>query len=119
MTIHPDSWIGWLLYWIVSGAALAITAGIVPGFRLKSFKSALVASLVIGLANIFIRPVLILLTFPLTILTLGLFIFVVDAIVLRLSAAMLEDFEISNWFSAIIGAVILAIMSSVLHLLII
>lgn len=119
MIITPDSWLGWLLYWLVSGLALALTAAIVPGFRLKSFKSALIASLVIGVVNFFLRPIFLLLTLPFTILTLGLFIFVVDAILLRLSAALLEDFEISNWFSAVIGAVILALTSSLLHWLII
>ncbi len=105
----------WLAYWVVSGLALALTAAIVPGFRLRGFSTALFASLVIGLANIIIRPLLLFLTLPLTILTLGLFIFVVDAIVLRICAAFLKDFEISGWLSAILGAVILALSSSLLH----
>ena len=109
------NWIQWIGYWIVSAAALALTAAVVPGFRVRGFGTALFASAVIGIANIFIRPVLIFLSIPLTILTLGLFIFVVDAIILRLCAALLDDFDITNWFSAIIGAVILAISSSFLH----
>lgn len=109
------TWIEWLAYWIVSAVALAITAAIVPGFKIRGFKGALIASLIIGLANMFVRPILVFLTFPFTILTLGLFLFVVDAIVLRLCAALLDDFDISGWISAILGAVILAITSSFLH----
>ena len=104
-----------LAHWIVSGLALALTAALVPGFRIQGFGTALVASLLIGLANMFLWPVLAFLTFPFTILTLGLFLFVVDAIILRVCAAFLRNFEITNWFSAIIGAVFLAITSSFLH----
>ncbi|HMN67675.1 MAG TPA: phage holin family protein [Bdellovibrionales bacterium] len=109
------NWIEWLGYWIVSALALALTAALVPGFRIRGFGAAMIASLVIGIANFLMKPLLILLTLPLTILTLGLFIFVVDAVILRVSAALLEDFEITNWISAILGAVILAITSGLLH----
>ena len=109
------SWIGLLAHWIVSGLALALTAALVPGFRIRGFGSALIASLVIGVANIFLRPLLILLTLPLTILTLGFFILVVDAIILRICAGILKDFEITGWLSAIFGAIILALTSTFLH----
>ena len=119
MYITPDSIVGWLLYWVVSAIALAVTAALVPGFRIRNFRTAMVASVIIGLVNFCLRWILIFLTLPLTILTLGLFIFVVDAIILRISSWFLEDFEISNWLSAILGAVILAFMSGLLHWLII
>jgi putative membrane protein len=119
MFISPESWLGWLLYWIVSAAALAITAAIVPGFRIKNFRTAMVSSLIIGIVNFCLRWLLIVLTLPLTILTLGFFIFVVDAIILKISSWFIEDFEITNWFSAILGAIILALMSGLLHWLII
>lgn len=109
---------GWFLlfmHWVVSGIALAVTAALVPGFRIRGFFSAMIAALIIGAANYFIWPVLFVLTLPLTIITLGLFVFVVDAIVLRICAAFMKDFEISNWFSAILGALILSITSSLLH----
>src|SRR4051812_26362023 len=97
------SFLALLVHWMVSGVALALTAAVVPGFRIRGFGTALIASLFIGAANVVLRPILIFLTFPLTILTLGFFIFVVDAIILRISAAVLKDMEISSWFSAIIG----------------
>ena len=119
MTVTLPTWIVWIAQWLVSGLALALTAAVVPGFRLRGFGTALIASLVLGLLNFLVRPVLIFLTIPLTILTLGLFIWVVDAIVLRICAAFLDDFEISNWLSAILGAFVLALANGLLHYLLV
>ena len=99
--------------------AVALTAAVVPGFRIRGFGSALIAALLIGVVNYFLRGILDFFTFPFYILTLGFFRFVVDAIILRIAAAFLDDFEISGWISAILGAVILAIASSALHYLLI
>ena len=106
-----------LIYWALSAFSLWLTALIMPGFRLKSFSVALAAALALGLANIFIRPVLLFLTLPINILTLGLFTFVVNAMVLRLSAAFITGFEITNWFSAIFGAVLLSIVRQLIDLI--
>lgn len=108
-----------LVHWVISALSLIITAYIVPGFKVRNFFSALVAALVIGLANIFIWPVLFWLTFPLTVLTLGLFTFVLDAIVLKLCAKILRDFTLESWWSAIFGAVILSLVSTGLHYLLV
>ncbi len=107
--------VSFLGHWLVSGLALAITAAVIPGFRIRGFFTILVAVFLIGVANTLIWPVLFVLTLPLTIVTLGLFVFVLNAIILRLCAAFLKDFEISGWLSAIFGAMILAIMSTILH----
>jgi len=104
-----------LAHWVVSGLALALTAVLVPGFRIRGFGTAMVASLLIGVANVFLRPMLVILTIPFTVLTLGLFLFVVDAIILRISAGFIRGFEITNWFSAILGAMVLALTNSLLH----
>jgi putative membrane protein len=104
-----------ILHWVVSSLALMVTAALVPGFRLRGFPTALMATLILGLLNYLLWPILVFLTIPLTILTLGLFLFVVDAIVLRVCAAFMKNFEITNWFSAILGAVILSISNSLLH----
>ena len=104
-----------ILHWIVSSLALAVTAAIVPGFRLRGFSTALMATFILGFLNYILWPVLVFFTLPLTIVTFGLFLFVVDAIVLRVCAAFMSNFDITNWFSAIIGAIILAITSSFLH----
>lgn len=113
------SWLSMALHWLVSGAALAITAFLVPGFRIKGFSTALMATLFIGAANWFIKPFLVFLSLPLTILTLGFFLFVVDAAILRLCAAFMKDFEITNWFSAVVGAIILTLTGGFLHYILI
>jgi putative membrane protein len=100
-----------LLVWILSAAALFLTAKMVKGFEVKSFGSAMGASLLVGFLNMVLRPLLLILTLPVNILTLGLFTFVVNAIVLRLAAGMMKNFDIKGWGPAIIGAVILALIN--------
>lgn len=106
------SFVTMIIHWFVSAFALWLTALLVPGFRLKNFGSALIASIIIGLANIFIGPVLHFLAFPITFLTFGLFVFVINAVILRICAGILRDFEITNWLSAIFGAMILAFFNA-------
>lgn len=108
-----------LLRWAVSALALYLTSLVVPGFKIRNYGSALVASLVIGLANIVIRPALLFITFPINLLTLGLFTFVVDGVILKLCAAVLKNFEIKTWFAAILGAVIMAVVGTALHVLLV
>jgi putative membrane protein len=115
----PYGMIATLVHWAVSAFALLITAFLVPGFKVKNFGAALVASVIIGLANVSIGPVLLFLTLPLNVLTLGLFTFVVNGIVLKICAAILRDFTITSWFSAIIGACILALVGGGLHYLLV
>ncbi len=100
-----------LLVWILSAAALLLTSYLVKGFEVKSFGSAMFASLVVGLLNMVLRPLLLILTLPVNILTLGLFTFVVNAIVLRMAAGLLKNFNITGWIPAIFGAVILALIN--------
>ena len=103
-----------LAIWLLSAAAIQITATITPGFTLKSFGSAMLASLVIGLLNMTIRPLLLILTLPINILTLGLFTIVINAIVLRLTAGLLKGFDINGWLPAILGAIVLALVQAFL-----
>ena len=91
-----------------------MTSYLVPGFKIGGFGSAMLASVVIGFLNAVLRPLLLLLTLPVNILTLGLFTFVVNAIVLKLAAGLLSGFDIDGWGSAVIGAVVL----SIVHLII-
>jgi len=110
-----DSYLIALVQWLVSAFALRVTAFLVPGFRLHDFPTALIAAFLIGLGNLVIRPFLLFITLPLNILTLGLFTFVVNAIILRLCAAALKGFEITGWLSAVFGAFVLACVSVLLH----
>ena len=104
-----------LVHWLVSGAAIAGTAAVVPGFRVKEYKTALIASVILGAANMVIRPILLVLTLPLTILTLGLFIFVVDAIILKICSSVLKGFELDGWVAAILTAMVLTVADGLLH----
>lgn len=105
-----------LVVWILSSVALIITSKIVPGFEIKDFKTAFIASVIIGLLNAILRPILLFLSLPINIITLGLFTFVVNAIILKLAAGFLKDFQIKSWWTAIFGAVVLMIIQMLISL---
>lgn len=102
-----------LLRWLLNALALLITANVVPGFRISSFSSALIAVLVIGLLNVTLGLLLKLITLPLAIVTLGLFFIVINAFILKLAGNVVPGFYVETWAAAIVGAVVLAL----LHLL--
>jgi putative membrane protein len=104
-----------LLHWFVSALALLATAYLVKGFEVKGFGSALLAAVVIGLANATLWWLLIILTLPINVLTLGLFTFVVNGAVLKICAAFLPGFDIKSWMAAIFGSIILTVISTILH----
>lgn len=100
-----------ILVWVLSALGLFLTSKAVKGFEVKSFSSAMWASLILGFLNMILRPILLILTLPVNIITLGLFTFVVNAIVLRAAAGMMKNFDIKNWGTAIIGAIVLALIN--------
>lgn len=103
-----------LLQWLVSGVAVLITAYLLPGVRVTGFFAALVTALILGLINAFIRPLLILLTLPLNILTLGLFILVINALLIMLAAAIVPGFSVQGFWWALLFGVVLAVIGTVL-----
>jgi len=107
--------IHFVLRWLVSGLAVLITSKIVPGFKIEGFAAACFAVVIIGLANAFVWPLLFLFTLPINILTLGLFTFVINGAVLKLSALLLPGFVIDSWFSAIFGSIVLSLVGMALH----
>ncbi len=109
--------IHFLLTWLATAVALLITAKIVPGFFINNFTTALVASFVIGLINAFVRPLLAVLSFPITLISFGLFTFVLNALTLWLASAFTPGFEIRNFGSALLGSIVLAIVSSIISYL--
>ena len=102
---------GFIAHILVTAVLLYILGQMVDGIEVKSGKAAVIGALVLGLANAFVRPVLILLTLPVTILTLGLFILVVNAGMFGLVAAMLDGFHLSGFFAALFGALLVSITS--------
>jgi len=101
---------GIIFMWLITAASLTVVTWVVPGVRAHSIGGLLWAALVLGLVNAFIRPVLWLLTLPLTVLTFGLFALVVNAFTLWLTAAMVKDFEIDGFGSALLGALVMALL---------
>jgi putative membrane protein len=100
---------------VVSALALGITAYIVPGFEVDSIVSAVVAALVLGIVNTLIKPLMLLITLPLNIVTLGLFTFVINALMLVLTASIVPGFGITGFLPAIAGAIVLMVVSAVLE----
>jgi putative membrane protein len=103
-----------LLVWILNAVALLIVAYILPGITVASFGSALIAALVLGLLNTVIKPLLILLTLPLTIVTLGLFLLVLNALVFWFAGSVLKGFQVDGFWWAVIGAIVYSIVSTAL-----
>ena len=99
---------------LLNAVALLATAYIVPGFKVDDFTSALLAAIVLGVVNTFIKPALSFLTAPLTVVTLGLFAFVVNAVVLFIVDAIVPGLTIDGWLPAILGAVVLSVVATVL-----
>jgi putative membrane protein len=106
-----------LLTWLINALALLITY-LVPSIHIRSFGTALIVAVVLGLINTILRPVLILLTLPVTIVTLGLFILVVNALCFWLCASLLKGFEVSGFWSAFFGSILYSIVSWLLSALI-
>lgn len=106
---------GILLSWLVAVLSLLGTAYFLPGFRVAGPGAAIVAAVVIGFANLLVRPILLLLTLPLNILTLGLFTWVVNAMVLKICAALTPGFDINTWGSALLGAILISVLSNGLY----
>lgn len=106
-----------VLTWLGTAVSLLITAHVVPGLDVTGFFAALIAAAVIGLVNAIIRPILSLLTFPINLLTFGLFTFVVNGFTLWLSTLFTPGygFRIDGPFAALFGSVVLAIVSSVIN----
>src|SRR5689334_4364144 len=94
-----------IVVWFVSALALWIVAQIIPGIRLRDFGSALIAAAVIAVVNAVLGPVLKFFAFPLIFLTLGLFLLVINALLLKLASVFTPDFEVHGFFSAVIGSI--------------
>ncbi len=101
-----------IIHWLISALAIFVSALIIPGIQVGVI-SALVTAIVLGLLNIFIKPVLILLTLPVNILTLGLFTFVINALLIMLAGAIVPGFKVAGFGSALLFSIVLAIISMI------
>ncbi|HUD24293.1 MAG TPA: phage holin family protein [Burkholderiaceae bacterium] len=107
-----------LLHWILNALALMIVAHVVPGISVRDPITALVAAVLLGLANAVIKPLLVLLTLPVTILTLGLFLLVINGLLFWAVSGLMSGFEVHGFWTGVLGAFIYSLLTALLSLLV-
>jgi putative membrane protein len=106
-----------LLIWFLNSLALLTVAYVLPGITVDGFTGALVAALILGLINMLLRPLLILFTLPVTVITFGLFILVINGLLFWFAGSVLKSFEVSGFWTGVFGALLYSIFSSVLAMI--
>lgn len=101
-----------IVLWMVNAVSLLIVGYLLPGITLTGFWAAMLAALVLGLLNALIKPILILLTLPITVVTMGLFLLVINALVFWLAGSILKGFEVNGFWWALIGAIVYSVLST-------
>ena len=104
-----------LLKWLLSAAALLFVAYVYGGVQVQSFSSALIAAFVIGLFNAVLRPVLVILTLPVTVVTVGLFLFVINALMFWAAASVLDGFHVAGFGAALLGSLIYSVLGVIIE----
>ena len=104
-----------LIHWLISAVSLLIVAYLIPGIHVEGFGAALIAAIVIGLANATLGLLLKILTLPLSLLTFGLFFLVINAFMIQLAAALVPGFFVAGFWSAFFGAIALSLISMALR----
>ncbi|MFH1115252.1 MAG: phage holin family protein [Pseudomonadota bacterium] len=100
-----------IISWLIVTGAILLAAYILPGVRVRSVGSAAVAAAILGVVNLILKPIAMFFAFPFIVVTLGLFIFIVNALVFWLVAAIAPGFDVKNFWSALLGALIVSIVS--------
>ncbi len=103
-----------ILRWLLLATALLLLANLELGVTVASFGAAMIAALVLGLLNTLVRPLLVLLTLPVTVLTLGLFLFVINALIFKLAAGVLDGFKVTGFGAALVGSLIYSVCGMVI-----
>jgi putative membrane protein len=101
--------------WLVSAVSLVLVSRFVSGIHFADFVSAILAAVIIGLVNLLVKPLIVLFTLPITILTFGLFTFVINAFVFQIASRVTPGFTIDSFWAALIGSLVYAILNSLLH----
>jgi putative membrane protein len=107
-----------LLVWILNAIALLAVAYLYPGVQVQDWKAAAIAALVLGLVNTLVKPILVILTLPVTILTLGLFLLVINALLFWGVAQLVEGFHVAGFWAALLGAILYSVIGWLLSKLI-
>ena len=100
-----------IIRWLLFAGALLFTAWLIPGISFANFQTALLAAFVMGLVNIFIRPIILILTLPLNLITLGLFTFIINALMFLLVAKIVAGFIVTGFLTALLGSIVLSVIS--------
>lgn len=106
-----------IVVWILNAVSLLAVAYLLPGIALTSFWSAMLAALVLGLLNTLVKPLLILLTLPITIVTMGLFLLVLNALVFWLAGSLFRGFQVGGFWWAVAGAILYSLISALFSML--
>lgn len=101
--------------WLLSAIAIVVAAYILPGVKVDTFVTALVLAVVLGVINAFLKPVLVFLTFPITIITLGLFSLVLNALLIMLAAAIVPGFRVDGFWWAFLYSIVLSLINAFLE----
>jgi putative membrane protein len=104
-----------LTKWLLSAAALLFVAYVYSGVEVRNFTAALIAAFVIGLFNTVVRPILLVLTLPVTVVTLGLFLFVINALMFWAAASVLDGFHVHGFLAALIGSLLYSVLGLVIE----
>jgi len=105
---------GLFIRWLILTAAIMFASYVIEGIVVKGFFSALLAAAVLGILNAFFRPILIVLTLPINILSLGLFTFIINAMLLKMVSVVISGFEVYGFWSAVFGSLLISIVSWIL-----
>ncbi|RPD38439.1 phage holin family protein [Chitinophaga barathri] len=105
---------GILIRILVTSLAALLTAYLLPGVDIKDFTTALILAIVLGLLNLIVKPILVILTLPVTIITLGLFLLVINALIVLWASSLVEGFKVDNFWWALIFSVVLSIISGIM-----
>jgi len=100
-----------LIHWLISATAVYVTANMLSGITIRSFGAALIVALVLGLVNALIKPVLVFFSIPLLLLTLGLFMLVINALLLQLAAWAVDGFAVQSFWWAVLGSVCISVVA--------
>ncbi len=104
-----------IVKWLLSGAALLFVAYVYSGVEVRSFTAALLAAFVIGLLNTVVRPILVILTLPVTVVTLGLFLFVINALMFWAAGSLLDGFHVNGFIPALVGSLIYSVLGVIIE----
>jgi len=104
-----------LVRWLVLTGAILVASYLLEGIHVRTFFSAFLAAALLGILNVFFRPILIFLTLPINIVTLGLFTFVINALLLKMVSGVIPGFEVHGFWTAVFGSFLISVVSWILH----